>query len=362
MKLPILYGKASTGKIKLWSIEAEKNENNTAFTRLVFGYIDGKKQTKIKPYLRGKNIGKANETSPYQQALSEARSKWNKQVDKGYVEDKNNIPSASDVSFFLPMLAHSYDKHPHRVRYPCGAQYKYDGARCLSKKENEKITLWTRKGKIIDTLGEISQELSAILKEGNRRDGEIYVHGWTFQRIISAIKKRNEDTPFLKYKVYDSPVKELTFVDRFITPRLGSSERVHLSEVFILNDENDLNRKMEEAIALGYEGLMIRNLDGVYKFKNRSYDLLKVKIFEDDEFEIIGGREAENDVGTVIFRCQTKEGNIFDVRPRGSAELRGQYLADLNTLINKPLTVRFQGYTNDGIPRFPVGIIIRDYE
>ena len=38
----------------------------------------------------------------------------------------------------------------------------------------------------------------------------------------------------------------------------------------------------------GYEGIMVRNQKASYKIDKRSYDLLKYKTFEDDEFEIIG--------------------------------------------------------------------------
>ena len=38
----------------------------------------------------------------------------------------------------------------------------------------------------------------------------------------------------------------------------------------------------------GYEGIIIRNLEGGYKKKHRSKDLQKWKFFEDDEYEIVG--------------------------------------------------------------------------
>ena len=41
----------------------------------------------------------------------------------------------------------------------------------------------------IETLEKIKSQLSPLLKEGEATDGEVYVHGWTFQRIISAIKR-----------------------------------------------------------------------------------------------------------------------------------------------------------------------------
>jgi DNA ligase-1 len=56
-------------------------------------------------------------------------------------------------------------------------------------------------------------------------------------------------------------------------------------------------------------------------------------------------------------------GEQFTVRPRGSLEKRREMYNDGDTFLNKKLTVRYQELDpTTGIPRFPVGIEIRDYE
>jgi DNA ligase-1 len=50
------------------------------------------------------------------------------------------------------------------------------------------------------------------------------------------------------------------------------------------------------------------------------------------------------------------------VRPRGTREKRAEWWENREQYIGSKLTVRFQNLTADGIPRFPVGIAIRDYE
>jgi DNA ligase-1 len=52
----------------------------------------------------------------------------------------------------------------------------------------------------------------------------------------------------------------------------------------------------------------------------------------------------------------------MDVRPRGTREDRAHFFQQGTRYIGKMLTVKFQGYSEYGIPRFPVGIAIRDYE
>jgi DNA ligase-1 len=78
MKFNRLYAKSSTGKIKIWEIEAVLD---TMIIRS--GYEDGKvmEQRKV---IEGKNIGRANETTPAKQCELECQSKWQKKVDEQY--------------------------------------------------------------------------------------------------------------------------------------------------------------------------------------------------------------------------------------------------------------------------------------
>jgi DNA ligase-1 len=111
----------------------------------------------------------------------------------------------------------------------------------------------------------------------------------------------------------------------------------------------------------GYEGAIIRNFYGPYKTNHRSPNLQKYKSFMDDEYIITNGFEATGrDIGTVIFQCSTPDGKLFNVRPKGTRLQRKEWLTNINTLIGKKLTVKFQNLSNDGIPRFPVGINIRE--
>ena len=60
--------------------------------------------------------------------------------------------------------------------------------------------------------------------------------------------------------------------------------------------------------------------------------------------------------------CQLDNGKEFHVRPRGSRDLRREWFKDLKNIVGKELTVRFQELSEDGVPIFPVGVVIRDYE
>lgn len=125
---PTLYKKSSTGKTSEWTICARHTQDGADYN-VVHGYVDGKKQSTTVQVDSGKNIGKKNETSAYEQACAEAESKWKKQLDKGYVEDCSSVDSVK-AERISPMLAYSYDDHPKKIKWPCYWQPKLDG--CVS--------------------------------------------------------------------------------------------------------------------------------------------------------------------------------------------------------------------------------------
>ena len=117
-----------------------------------------------------------------------------------------------------------------------------------------------------------------------------------------------------------------------------------------------------ECVSKGYEGVIIRNFKGTYEFGFRSNNLIKLKVFNDAEFEIVDVLEANGrDSGTAIFVCKCK-GGLFNAKPQGTRDLRREYLERADEIIGKKVTIQYQGLSDDGIPRFPSAISIRDYE
>ena len=114
-------------------------------------------------------------------------------------------------------------------------------------------------------------------------------------------------------------------------------------------------------VSEGYEGIMLRNTFGMYLVNHRSHDLQKYKEFLEDEYVIVGFKEADGrDKGTIIWICMTPEGREFSVRPRGSLEMRRDWFENGSKYIGKKLTVIYQELSEMNVPRFPVGKAIRD--
>jgi ATP-dependent DNA ligase len=108
---------------------------------------------------------------------------------------------------------------------------------------------------------------------------------------------------------------------------------------------------------------MLRNKTAGYKVGQRSADLQKYKEFIDEEYEVVDYKDGEGiESGCVVWNLKTPKGQLFACRPRGTREDRIDQFINGKDYIGKMLTVRYQELTDDGVPRFPIGIAFRDYE
>ena len=265
------------------------------------------------------------------------------------------------------MLAHEFTKRGHNVVYPCYVQPKLNGARCLIKKLNHAMRATSRGGKEYRAIEAIKESLMDAMDTFDILDGELYNHELSFQEIMTAIKNETDldiNLSRIQYWVYDLAMEGLFFDERYkIISQMvayADSDSIVLVPTYLVHNEQELAERHAEFTAQGFEGTMIRNTDGVYKFKHRSVDLQKYKDFQDAEFKIIGGNEGVGlSAGQCIFICETQSGHSFGVRCIGANAVREEQWQNLNTYINQYLTVKFQDYSDTGIPVFPVGLGIR---
>jgi len=362
---PTLFKFSSTNKIQQWDIESNELPDGSANIVVRWGQQGGLIQTTTTRVSEGKNIGKSNETSPFAQAKSEAKSKWKKQLDRGY-----SPGAAKVVAQTNPMLAKSYDKERKKVKFPCFYQPKLDGMRCVAQKLNGKVSMVSRRGKPIDTLPHINSLLEALMDEGEIVDGELYTHGVEFQKVMSWIKRNQPDSARVQYNLYDV-INDKPYKERFKRLCLLVGNRgqdiIRTTYTDIVRSHKEVDEAHDAQCVRGFEGIMLRIGDCQYKCGKRSSELLKVKKFMDEEFKIVGAFEnVGKQEGQCTFSCVTKDGGKFNVKPQGTAQEREKYWEDFQKglIKGKMLTVRFFEWTTSTpkVPRFPVGVIIRDYE
>lgn len=368
MELPTLYKKTSANKIQYWKVWTIGNVIKTAY-----GQVDGKEQITEDVIHEGKNIGRSNETTPEQQAELEAKSHWDKKKKKNYVEELNRAEkSETDVEGGIDvMLAHPYSKQGHKIKWPAFAQPKLDGIRMIAMVEDGKCTLWTRTRKPITGIPHIQRELEALFPTGSHVfDGEAYNHELKsdFEKIVSYVRQEEpvEGHEAVQYHIYDLPMDE-TYSRRFhLLNKLipNDAKYLHKVETVLIGEEEDAFGVFEAFLAEGYEGMILRNSEGKYVGK-RSYDLQKVKEFDDAEFDIVDMEEGRGKLSGHVgaFVLKTSTGTLFKAKMRGSVERLKEYFNNPCCWRGKKMTVQYQGITNkEGVPRFPVGVAIRDYE
>ena len=361
-EFPILYARSKNGNIRTYKIEVE-DFGGYAFIKTSKKQTLNGKETIDRTLINcGVNIGKANETTYIEQAYLQARSAYKRLLDAGFTPTIPTEHFNTDAEGKIkPMLAISFNEK--KIKFPCIVQPKYDGVRCLITFDKG-VQIFSRKGKPynIPHLKKWAEEHRELLP----LDGELYNHGeLSFQEIVSAVKKQSEITPLIRYVVYDKPT-EGTNKERWESlqrdfPKEKNSP-VYLSGSVMCYTMEDIWNYHEKCVSQGYEGVIIRNLKGAYEKGFRSSNLIKLKVFNDAEFEIINVVEASGrDAGTAIFVCKCK-GGWFSVKPQGTRELRKEYFDNQDKLIGKMVTVQYQGLSDEGIPRFPSAITIRDYE
>ena len=413
---PTLYkNKSGKNKITQWTVKIEYNNNETYNIIVTFGEIYGKQQVHTTLIEKGK-AGR----SVFKQTLLEAKSKWNEKKNRdGYyilVEKDNDdsTPTPTPIieinnnnTIIRPMLANTFNcnnqtnTRGYKMPFPAFVQKKYDGIRCMAHSSSSGIILESRKGLLFPHFEKIINELQLFFTYSNELlqsdceqnilpyiyfDGELYSDNIPFEKIngYTRLSKNisdedRENINKIQYHIYDcyiSNIPSLSFRERMdllrriFTKIKESKTSEHSENQYIYEVETEFVKTIEEMklkhnqyVENGYEGIMIRDQYGPYEPNKRSKFLQKYKEFMDEEFVITGFHDGEGiDKYAVIWDCITKEGKHFSVKPKSNFEERKALYKIATTKIGCLLTVIFQEYSPDGIPRFPVGKGIRNMD
>lgn len=191
------------------------------------------------------------------------------------------------------MLAPNDKINIDQVELPVLVSPKLDGIRCVIREGQ----LFTRAGKLIPNQ-KISEELTDLIElshKGYVLDGELYDHGNTFQNIQSMCMNHDlELSDTFAFHAFDSVlwddwIKSDSKIGEMYCVRLERLEkllegittpRVRLIQHVLATEPEHVKTAYKSYLDGGYEGAMIRSLDGLYKRGRatlREADLLKIK-------------------------------------------------------------------------------------
>lgn len=270
-----------------------------------------------------------------------------------------------------------------KLVYPISVSYKLDGVRCLIVGG----VAYSRNMKPIPSL-QVQQIFGRHDLDG--LDGELIVGPPNapdvYRRTTSSTMARNnpDDVRFYVFDDYGLPgiahEERLGWAAKAI--HTARNARVELVKHTLIHNEEELLAAENHALEQGYEGLMLRDREGPYKFgrsTTREGYLMKLKRFLDSEAVIQGVEELEHndneatrdDLGR-IKRATHKAGKVrggvlgalcvqdvqtgiaFNVGSGFNAEERERFWRTRDSLIGQVIRYRYFPSGSKNKPRFPV--------
>jgi hypothetical protein len=343
-------------------------------------------KTEVTPNTSGRSV--------FEQAILNARKRYCDKWSEGY------RPLGLGSALRSGMKGNEYKPGKTKLSFPLAVQLKLDGMRLLTfLNENGQVVMRSYENKPQNHLGHLHEEVIRFMQylpPGSTIDSELYIHGVTFNTLMSIARATVNIHPRigeLELHIFDvdymDPVNgPPTFDQRYVTlmeafnsykEDHGDPAGLKLVPVSTVTSHEQIESLMEESILSGYEGLMIKKVgfdssggrhpieskgwrDSLYRYA-RCSNILKYKWSEDEELTITDVvEEVGTHKGCGKFVGYDPRGNPITVSGPGTLEERKVYLQNKGAYIGKRLTYKFRGLSEYGVPRFPTGKAIRDYE
>lgn len=398
-----LISKDSKGKIRVVEIFYEGNETTRIYTIYRYtGQFEGKLTTQPKIIV---DKGKATRNIHEQVELQfNALVKGYK--DKGYIELENEIDNYNSEELYQllgesptgsngivkPMLAKQANKVTKTTIFNkiWIASRKIDGLRCIIYLGDDgKLHTSSRGATNYDSAMFEILTHPALIKlfknnKGLMLDGECYHHGYTLQQInsIARTQKVAKDLEVLQFYWYDivdlnNPFKSRLAKMKSIAKELkeyGSEigwepDRIfkekELRIQFVPQVEvsgwDNMMKLHNEYVSEGWEGLVIRDPERPYKPNGRTNDMLKVKIYKDDCFKVVGKEAGLRGSEDMVFIMEMPDGRTFKAKPFGDREQKEEYWINFDKKYKGHIgECKFFYYSDDGIPLQPAFKAFRD--
>jgi DNA ligase 1 len=187
------------------------------------------------------------------------------------------------------------------IDFPVQCEPKLDGLRLIAIKHNNVVQLFTRNGTELDTFPTLSRYLESRSDiQEMVFDAEGMAVDWNESASVLMSRKRAKDDKNMLYNVFDCMTFEewtnqkcsktqsqrREFLMSFFSNESNESP-VKPTTVRICNNNDELKEFYVECVNVGYEGIMIKKLDGLYTF-DRSKAWKKMKPIATYEGVIVG--------------------------------------------------------------------------
>ena len=186
-------------------------------------------------------------------------------------------------------------------------------------------------------------------------DGELWLGRGKFDQLSGLVRRASPDDidwQNIKFMIFELPNHTGTFDERLKRQKQIVAEinapHIQLVEQFKISSHEALNKKLDEIVEQGAEGLMLHLGSSLYK-SGRSDDLLKLKKYQDAEAVVIahvtGKGKYTGMLGSLLV--ETPDKRRFKIGTGFSDAERKNPPA-----IGATITYKYFGLTGRGIPRF----------
>lgn len=218
-----------------------------------------------------------------------------KQCAKLYLDKLSNnyIKIENDAVNTKPMKAKK-PKSLEDITYPVYIQPKLNGIRVLATNGN----LYSSGSKLYLNMIHISKcvkDLLQFLPDKAILDGEVYNHRIPFNKIRSLVLSTNVITTDLTYYVFDFKCSvSYTFHERIkmlneaitLYHNYYNNFNIQLLITWCVKDEDNIKSTFNYCINNGYEGIVIKRSQGLYK-EGYNTNTLKMKLYDDLELPVV---------------------------------------------------------------------------
>ncbi len=194
-------------------------------------------------------------------------------------------------------------------------------------------------------------------------DGELWLGRGKFDRLSGLVRRESPDDADwqnIKFMIFELPSHAGTFDQRLnrlkeIVVEINAPH-IQLVDQFKVASHEALNKKLDEIVARGAEGLMLHSGSSLYK-SGRSDDLLKLKKYQDAEAVVIahvpGKGKYTGMLGSLLV--ETPDKRRFKIGTGFSdAERKNP------PVVGVTITYKHFGLTGRGLPRFASFMRVRD--
>jgi hypothetical protein len=389
IRMPTLWTITNNGKFRYWELyigigepNSEKmiNVNEDYINRKslpvghagVYWTISGlegssnSQQSDKKWVTKGKSPKSKAFTTPFTQAVLDAKSDYDKRIKGGSTTDKSQLrhpddrPSIEELIQsergvkpwrIFPMAMHdlSAGTNWNRITYPCKLDPKLDGTLVIivfhpklpamlveTAGESKWLTMdsYTRGRKDSERTSHILWELYPILKKypGLHLVGELWKSGYGLQEISGSSRRQldskiSEEVITLDFNVFDcffidktSGTEAQLYEERlailddlfyYLDQEWGTSKTRYVKKIETqeANNREEVESFYRRYLEEGMEGIVVRNFTSPYEVgvdkEIRSFQTLKLKPRMDEEYPVVNYTQGTKgkEVGAVIWIC-----------------------------------------------------------